>query len=259
MSKLKSCANIVKCIGTISEILIEFIPKNDNILLKISCVLNVNNSYLKFNFFTNKKLKNDYYNLISLFGIPYDYIEQIDNDSYVMNEQLIGCEVSGKIRVWLDSNSKLDYILPSKSDRLFIVSNINKYGNNVTYAQRTKNKSGLEVKLQGAIFKINKKDSILTIVNTSTNGDVKFIDMRYDNSLLAKIQATKKCCICDLSIIWDKGYDLINDNIVSNTNGASYKVVDVKETTNCYEKESIKDILTLYKIEQELETNTSHI
>ena len=93
MSKLKDCANMVKCIGTISEILIDFIPKQDNIILKGSIVLHVNDSYIRFNFFTNKKMTTEYYDMIELFGIPYEYIQSIDNEGYVLFESLIQCEV----------------------------------------------------------------------------------------------------------------------------------------------------------------------
>ena len=86
MSKLKDCANTIKCIGTISEILIDFIPKQDNIILKGSIVLHVNDSYIRFNFFTNKKMKNEYYDMIELFGIPYEYIKSIDKDKYTLFE-----------------------------------------------------------------------------------------------------------------------------------------------------------------------------
>lgn len=253
MSKLKNCANTIKCIGTISEILIEFIPKQDNIILKGSIVLHVNDSYIRFNFFTNKKMKNEYYDMIELFGIPYEYIESIDNDKYTLFEDLIQCELCGKIRVWIDKDNKFDYNIPSnhKSDKLFVISNLNEYGNNITYAKRSTNKCGLGVQLQGVIYKANTVNHTLTIINSTKDGDVKFINLRYDDELFDRLLKIKVGTVCDMNIIWDKGYEL-NDNIVSNTIGASYKLIDIEETDIVYSKDTIKDIIQLYEIEQEV-------
>lgn len=247
MSRLKDCANMVKCIGTISEILIEFIPKQDNIILKGSIVLHVNDSYIRFNFFTNKKMKNDYYDMIELFGIPYEYIQSIDNDSYVLFEDLIQCELSGKIKV-----GTKEYNLSNHNpNKLFAIANINEYGNNITYAKRSNNKCGLGVKLQGVLYKADIDRHMLIIINSTKDGDVKFINLRYDDSLMCKLKQVKIGTICDMNVLWDNGYEL-NGNIVSNTVGASYKLIDINATDVVYDKDTIKDIMKLYEIEQEI-------
>ena len=252
MSKLTNCANTIKCIGTISEILIEFIPKQDNIILKGSIVLQVNGSYIRFNFFTNKKMKNDYYDMIELFGIPYEYIESIDNDKYTLFEDLIQCELCGKIKVWNNKDNKIEYnIHNDKPNKLFVVVNLNEYGNNITYAKRSNNKCGLGVRLQGVIYKANTVNHTLTIINSTKDGDVKFINLRYEEELFDSLLKIKVGAVCDMNVIWDKGYEL-NENIVSNTIGASYKLIDIKETDVVYSKDTIKDIIQLYEIEQEV-------
>ena len=252
MSRLKDCANMVKCIGTISEILIDFIPKQENIILKGSIVLHVNDSYIRFNFFTNKKMKNDYYDMIELFGIPYEYIQSIDNDKYVLFEDLIQCEMCGKIRVWKDNETRKEYIIPNnQADKIFCISNINEYGNNITYAKRSTKKCGLGVQLQGVIYKANLNKHILTIINSNKDGDVKFIQMRYDDELMNKLKQMKVGSVCDFNIVWDNGYK-IEDNIVSDTIGSSYKVVDFNMTDVVYDKDTIKDLIQLYNIEQEV-------
>ena len=199
MSKLTNCANTVKCIGTISEILIEFIPKQDNIILKGSIVLHVNDSYIRFNFFTNKKMANEYYDMIELFGVPYEYIQSIDNDSYTLFEDLIQCELSGKIKVVTNEYNLANH----KADKLFVIANTNEYGNNITYAKRSANKCGLGVKLQGVIYKANTIKHILTIINSTKDGDVKFIDIRYEESLMDKLRKIKAGTICDMNVVWD--------------------------------------------------------
>ena len=252
MSKLTNCANTVKCIGTISEILIEFIPKQDNIILKGSIVLHVNDSYIRFNFFTNKKMASEYYDMIELFGIPYEYIQSIDNDSYTLFEDLIQCELSGKVKVGTN-----EYNLSNrKADKLFVIANINEYGNNITYAKRSNNKCGLCVKLQGVIYKANTKNHTLTIINSTKDGDVKFINIRYDNKIFDRLLKIKVGTVCDMNVVWDNGYEL-NENIVSNTIGASYKLIDIKETDIIYDKQTIKDIIQLYEIEQEIKASQS--
>ena len=252
MSRLKDCANMVKCIGTISEILIDFIPKQDNIILKGSIVLHVNNTYIRFNLFTNKKMKNDYYDMIELFGIPYEYIQSIDNDKYVLFEDLIQCEMCGKIRVWNDNETKKEYIIPNnQADKIFCISNINEYGNNITYAKRSTKRCGLGVQLQGVIYKANLNKHMLTIINSNKDGDVKFIQMRYDDELMDKLKQMKVGSVCDFNIVWDNGYK-IEDNIVSDTIGASYKIVDFTTTDVVYDKDTIKDLIQLYNIEQEV-------
>ena len=252
MSRLKDCANMVKCIGTISEILIDFIPKQDNIILKGSIVLHVNDSYIRFNLFTNKKMKNDYYDMIELFGIPYEYIQSIDNDKYVLFEDLIQCEMCGKIRVWNDNETKKEYIIPNnQADKIFCISNINEYGNNITYAKRSTKRCGLGVQLQGVIYKANLNKHMLTIINSNKDGDVKFIQMRYDDELMDKLKQMRVGSVCDFNIIWDNGYK-IKDNIVSNTIGASYKLIDFDMTDVVYDKDTIKDLIQLYNIEQEV-------
>ena len=252
MSKLKDCANMVKCIGTISEILIDFIPKQDNIILKGSIVLHVNDSYIRFNFFTNKKMKSEYYDMIELFGIPYEYIQSIDNDRYVLFEELIQCELGGKIRVWNDKESKKEYVISNnKADKIFCISNINEYGNNITYAKRSAKQCGLGIRLQGVIYKANIDKHILTIVNSNKDGDVKFIELRYDDELMDKLKKMKVGSVCDFNITWDKGYE-IDENIVSNTIGASYKLIDFDMTDVVYNKDTIKDLIQLYEIEQEV-------
>ena len=252
MSKLKDCANMVKCIGTISEILIDFIPKQDNIILKGSIVLHVNDSYIRFNFFTNKKMKSEYYDMIELFGIPYEYIQSIDNDRYVLFEELIQCELGGKIRVWNDKESKKEYVISNnKADKIFCISNINEYGNNITYAKRSAKQCGLGIRLQGVIYKANIDKHILTIVNSNKDGDVKFIELRYDDELMDKLKKMKVGSVCDFNITWDKGYE-IDENIVSNTIGANYKLIDFDMTDVVYNKDTIKDLIQLYEIEQEV-------
>lgn len=252
MSKLTNCANTIKCIGTISEILIEFIPKQDNIILKGSIILHVNDSYIRFNFFTNKKMKNEYYDIIELFGIPYEYIQIIDKDKYTIFEDLIQCECCGKIKVWVDKDSKIEYDIPNKkADKIFTIANLNEYGNNITYAKRSIKKCGLGVRLQGVIYKAKTENQTLTIINSTKDGDVKFINLRYDDELFDRLLKVKVGTVCDLNVIWDKGYEL-NENIVSNTIGASYKLIDIKETDVVYSKDTIKDIIQLYEIEQEV-------
>ena len=59
-----------------------------------------------------------------------------------------------------------------------------------------------------------------------------------------------------MNVIWDKGYEL-NDNIVSNTIGANYKLIDIKETDIIYDKQTIKDIMQLYEIEQEVKNKNN--
>ena len=243
---------MVKCIGTISEILVEFIPRNDNIILKGSIVLHVNNSYIRFNFFTNKKMKNEYYDMIELFGIPYDYIKSIDNDEYTLFEDLIQCEMCGKIRVWLDKETKVDYNVHNiNADKLFCISNINEYGNNITYAKRSTKRCGIGVKLQGVVYKANTDKHMLTIINSNKDGDVKFIQMRYDDELMDRLKQIKVGSVCDFNVTWDNGYR-IEDNIVSDTIGASYKIVDFTTTDVVYDKDTITDLIQLYKIEQEV-------
>lgn len=252
MSKLTNCANTVKCIGTISEILIEFIPRQDNIILKGSVILRVNDSYIRFNFFTNKKMKSEYYDMIELFGIPYEYIQSIDNDRYVLFEELIQCELGGKIRVWNDKESKKEYVISNnKADKIFCISNINEYGNNITYAKRSTKQCGLGIRLQGVIYKANIDKHILTIINSNKDGDVKFIELRYDDELMDKLKKMKVGSVCDFNITWDKGYE-IDENIVSNTIGANYKLIDFDMTDVVYNKDTIKDLIQLYEIEQEV-------
>ena len=243
---------MVKCIGTISEILIDFIPKQDNIILQGSVVLHVNDSYIRFNLFTNKKMKNDYYDMIELFGIPYEYIQSIDNDKYVLFEDLIQCEMCGKIRVWNDNETKKEYIIPNnQADKIFCISNINEYGNNITYAKRSTKRCGLGVQLQGVIYKANLNKHMLTIINSNKDSDVKFIQMRYDDELMDRLKQIKVGSVCDFNVTWDNGYR-IEDNIVSDTIGASYKIVDFTTTDVVYDKDTIKDLIQLYNIEQEV-------
>ena len=243
---------MVKCIGTISEILIDFIPKQDNIILKGSIILHVNDLYIRFNFFTNKKMKNDYYDMIELFGIPYEYIQSIDSDKYILFEDLVQCEMCGKIRVWNDNETKKEYVIPNnQADKIFCISNINEYGNNITYAKRSIKRCGLGVQLQGVIYKANLNKHMLTIINSNKDGDVKFIELRYDDELMDKLKQMKVGSVCDFNIIWDNGYK-IEDNIVSDTIGASYKLIDFDMTDIVYDKDTIKDLIQLYNIEQEV-------
>lgn len=256
MSKLTNCANTVKCIGTISEILIEFIPRQDNIILKGSIILQVNDSYIRFNFFTNKKMTNEYYDMIELFGIPYEYIQTIDKDKYTIFEELIQCQLCGKIKVWSDKDNKVEYnISNKKADKLFVIANLNEYGNNITYAKRSIKKCGLGVKLQGVIYKANTETHMLTLINSTKDGDVKFINIRYDEELFDRLLQIKSGTVCDMNVIWDNGYEL-NDNIVSNTIGANYKLTDIIETNVIYDSQTIKDLIQLYQIEQEVKLKT---
>lgn len=257
MSKLTNCANTVKCIGTISEILIEFIPRQDNIILKGSIILQINDSYIRFNFFTNKKMPTEYYDMIELFGIPYEYIQSIDKDKYTIFEELIQCQLCGKIKIWSDKDNKVEYDIPNKkADKLFVIANINEYGNNITYAKRSIKKCRLGVKLQGVIYKANTDNHTLTMINSTKDGDVKFINIRYDEELFDRLLQIKSGTVCDMNVIWDKGYEL-NDNIVSNTIGANYKLIDIKETDIIYDKQTIKDIMQLYEIEQEVKNKNN--
>ena len=112
------------------------------------------------------------------------------------------------------------------------------------------------IKLQGVIYKANTTNHTLIIINSTKDGDVKFINLRYDDELFDRLLKIKVGTVCDMHVIWDKGYEL-NDNIVSNTIGASYKLIDIKETDIIYDKQTIKDIIQLYQIEQEVKTSQS--
>ena len=66
-----------------------------------------------------------------------------------------------------------------------------------------------------------------------------------------KLKQMKVGSVCNFNIIWDKGYK-IEENIVSDTIGASYKLIDFDMTDVIYDKDIIKDLIQLYEIEQEV-------
>lgn len=241
--EIKSCANITKCIGTISEINLEFYQKEDNVVIKGAIVLLVNNNYIRFNVMTNKKNREQYYKLIETIGIPYHFISCIDNDKYeLIDTQPITVGMFGSVKITKNKEviKKVDFIQSNNSTKLFIISNLTEYGNQATYISLANNNSkcGINTKLQGIVYKF-EKDCYTSII-IPNNSDINIIKIK----CLQDVTIGK---LYDFQLEWKCGYKLI-DNIVSNTDKSEFIIIGRKELEYQYDVSALRNMIKIYEI-----------
>jgi hypothetical protein len=247
MSKeIKSCANIIKCIGTISEFNLEFYQKEDNVVVRGSVVLLVNDSYIRFNIFTNKKQSEQYYSLLETIGIPYHFIQSIDKDNYELDKsvQAITVGMCGSVKIVKDKQVLKQVNLKQSTNptTLFIRSNLTEYGNQSTYINRADNKAkcGISISLQGIMYKWDKDSYGYANIIIPTDSDIKIIKIR----CLQDITVGK---LYDFQLEWNKGYE-INDNIISNVESSGFQIVGRKELDYQYDEYALRNMIKIYEI-----------
>ena len=245
--EIKSCVNIVKCIGTISEFNLEFHPREDNIIVRGQMVIESNGSYIRFNVFTTKKMKEQYYKLLEIVGIPHSFISSIDKDEYVLFETPITVGMCGSVKIMNDKTvvKKVDFIQSNRPTKMFIISKLNEYGNQITYLSRSKNEDYIQANVQGIPYKID--DDYITFISTDKSINVNMIKCRYDKSIYDKIKSIELGSICYLKLEWDNGYE-INDNIVSGCTQSGFKLTDIKSTEYVQDVNTVRNLIKIYNI-----------
>ena len=240
----KSCVNIIKCIGTISEINIEFYP-NGNVHTTI--ILSINGDSVRFNQFINKKYNNEqYYQLLETIGIPYKFISCIDNDEYELSDGIKPIELSmiGSVKIMNGKNnvrSQVDFNRTSRPTKLFVISTLNEYGLNMTYMSRTSKQSYISPNIQGVIYRIENDYATVVI-----NQDI-IVEFRCDESVVDKIVYNE---ICNFKLTWDNGYDIIDD-VISNVKQSGFRLIDIKSTGIGYDKGTMDTLVKIYDIKRE--------
>ena len=227
---IKSCANIVKCIGTISEINIEFYP-NGNIRGVV-----VLNKSMRVNLFALQH-SGLYYNILETIGIPYHFISTVDKIPYELSEKPIVVGMVGSVKIMQDKKTvikQVDLNRTSRPNKLFIIANMTEYGLQATYVARTVNKDYVFTNIQGVLC-----DNDVIFIPTET-----IIKVRYD-----KIFEYERGRIYDLSLVWDMGYD-IDCNIISNVNGSGFRLVDIHETDMRYDTDTIDTLIKIYEFKK---------
>ena len=244
MSKeIKNCANIIKCIGTISEFNLEFYQKEDNVVVRGSIVLLVNDLYVRFNIFTNKKQSEQYYSLLETIGIPYHFIQSIDKDGYELDNsvQAITVGVCGSVKIVKDKQvlKQVNLNQCANPTKLFIISNLTEYGNQSTYINRADNKvkCGISISLQGIVYKLDNDYADIIIPNDS---DIRIVKIKCLRD--ADIGKTY-----DFQLEWNKGYE-INDNIISNVESSGFQIVGLNELDYQYDEYTLKNMIKIYEI-----------
>lgn len=241
--EIKNCANIIKCIGTISEINLEFYQKEDNVVVRGSVVLLVNDSYIRFNIFTNKKQSEQYYSLLETIGIPYHFIQSIDKDSYELDKsvQAITVGMCGSVKIVKDKQvlKQVNLNQCENPTKLFIISNLTEYGNQSTYINRANNKAkyGISISLQGIIYKLDNGYADIII---PTDSDIRIVKIKCLRD--ADIGKTY-----DFQLEWNKGYE-INDNIISNVESSGFQIVGLNELDYQYDEYALKNMIKIYEI-----------
>jgi hypothetical protein len=243
MNKIKKCANIIKCVGILSEIKLDYIHTKDNIICKGYFVLRIDNKYIKFNVFTNKKSIENYYDLIEIMGVQYDFFKQVDNDNYTLDEQLIKVGLSGRINLYQDKilTNSISLKPTKRPTSLFVVGKLTEYGCQSTYVQRTNVNNYIEFELQGIPHKL--QDNLLTLVLVSNSNDnyAKVIELKYYGD---KIYDDT---ICNLKLKYNKPYD-IQDNVISNVHKFEFIVDDIIPTENKVDDKIIQQAIIEYNI-----------
>jgi hypothetical protein len=241
--EIKSCANITKCIGTISEINLEFYQKEDNVVVRGSVVLLVDESYIRFNIFTNKKQSEQYYSLLETIGIPYHFIQSIDKDSYELDKsvQAITVGMCGSVKIVKDKQvlKQVNLNQSHNPTKLFIISNLTEYGNQSTYINRADNKAkcGISISLQGIVYKLNNGYADMII---PTDSDIRIVKIKCLQD--ADIGKTY-----DFQLEWNKGYE-IDDNIISNVESSGFQIIGLNELDYQYDEYTLRNMIKIYEI-----------
>ena len=231
----KSCVNIVKCIGTISEINVELYP-NGNVSCAI--VLKVVDNYIRFNLFCNKKYNNQlYYQLLEAIGIPHHFISCIDKDKYELSASPIEVDMCGSVKIMKDKktiHSQVELNRTSKPTKLFLIANINEYGLQVTYIARSKSKEYIDAKLQGIIC----DDNGTIFIPTDT-----IVKFKMDRQL-----PYERGIVYNLNLKWDNGLNIDCNNIISNVDSSGFIIVDIDATDMSYDTNTIDTLIRINEI-----------
>lgn len=247
-NEFQDCINTVKGVGTISEINVEFKKTIDNVLLYGSIILSINSEDIRFNFFTSKKFRHDYYSILETIGIPYSFISTIDKDKYTLEQNPIVVSKMGSVKI-IDSNKNIlkntNFIQDSNATKLFIIGKIDEYGNKITHIDRTSKEEILSLRTQGIPYKFSSDYIEFIIINKST--EVEIIRMNCKIKVLEKVKKIPVGSICDLKLKWNKGYD-IYDNIITNVKKSCFELIDILPTDNIQDKDSINNLVKMHDI-----------
>lgn len=248
-TEIKSCANVIKCVGTISEINIEFEKVDNSVKIRGSIVLLVNDSYIRFNLFSSKMFSKQYYTILETVGIPYSFISCIDKDSYKLSKNTVTVGMFGTVKIVEGKTvlKRVDLFQSDKPSKLFVIANMDEYGNKITYMDNSNLEPYIEANIQGIPYQISNRH--VTFISTNKDSDVSMLKFRYDYLIKDNIKAIELGSICDLKLEWDKGYD-ISDNVVTGSKTSGFRMTDIRSTGYVYETSVIRNLIKIYNIKK---------
>ena len=213
MKNLKASSKI-EGVGILKEITVNFTKKNDCIMVKSKLVLNINGNYFYCIFNTTNKNFNRYYNLIKFLGLPYKYIESIDEQTYTLSNPILQCPF-GNVNI---NNKKILNL--SKDKETYVQFN----GQLITDKMISIKFMTIEEKQDSYIDCIIKgiccKKQLLLIHNEDY---VQMLDIHHKDMI------DNKTYECKLNI---GGGDVIDGNIVKKTNSSFMYIDEIKEIEN---------------------------
>lgn len=231
MNNEYNCANSLYGIGTISELNINFLKNEyDDVVIQGCIILNINNSYVLSYVNINNSNQKKYYDFIKLLGLPYNFIQSVDEQPYILSNPLIKC-YHGKIK----ANGKVVHTIESdKPSQIYFVGRLN--ANSIT--------------LNYGVLVDNQQEYIKGYLQGIKLATDEFISIYQDSQSILPI--------CDLSskLIYDELYSIEIEGYVDNDfEPVKYTILTVDKLEPQYTKEYIDESFKKYKLIQKARLN----
>lgn len=259
------CANIIKGVGTLSEMKVDFVKTENNISISCSISLLVDNNCLKLKYFDNKfygkSLNKQYYHFLEFIGLTYDEISAIDTNSYKLDDTVIDSLMGGSINIYSGKtliNSIQMRPAPTTAQKIAFVGNIWEKYTVAKYLQRCDNVSDfINVDFQGVFISVDEKSMVTKVLSIKDDCNIQLLDIHLKNStLFDKIKSVKIGALVNLDLQYSVGYKISND-IISPASVFGYVLNDFIATEFVYDKKYIEEILAEYNIKQKVKSESN--
>jgi len=230
--------NIIKGIGNISELNIDFSKSEKYVLIKGSIIINIRNTPLYANVYITNKDKQKYYDFIKFLGVPYKYIQNIDETPFVHQRQLINSGI-GTISVAHKEIIKINNINNNKV--LFYGKLLNNHSmalNNIEH------------------YSINDADEYIDITLTGIKIDNNHIMCIFSNNYYQMIEILlpnnlQTNDMYDLEVGFKSGFET-NDSIVKGNKQSCFIIKGYKKNNCNHSSDIISKFKNDWDIRQEL-------
>lgn len=221
--------------GSLSEYDIEISRNKIKAKVSIKC----QNQYYLCHFNINKEYqKKEYYNFLRVFGIPYDWIRDIDDDKYQIYDDLLKSSLGGIVRI-NDCLKRLSG--ENKPSLLMVGGNLSQWENktifNANFLDETYKKDYVKLAIDAVCIGKNKfYNKLKGRLNIM---DLVSKDCQYDNGYIYQLNLEYKL-------------PFIEDNVAHNYQEPILFIINSKNTGQKLSYKKVKQEVLDYRREQQM-------